>query len=197
MNTRVFTGSIYSAHTKCDCGGSFERVPHHKYTRNGEGILFPVCADCFENATRLMVQIKMGKKVHDFVYDRLGSTLKTIEDCIALSAKVKSEQANEMFDYDNYKGKHAANTPGETVERFINRVILKQYPQKDEHPDYRYYKEFMAGYFSDTGIFALSDIHLEFYIKEMHVIKEPERQYVRGLFKKLMDMRPDFARVSA
>lgn len=200
MSTRVFQGSIYSAHKNCDCGGTYERHPHHQYTRDESGqhpILFPFCADCGEAAPRLMFRFKVNKTPHDIVYDRMGNVLTNIEACIQLSHKIQSEVQAEVFDYDNYKGKHRAGSPAETVDRFISRVILKQFPERDEHPDYRYYKEFMAGYFSDTGIFALSDIHLELYIRDMRIIKEPQRRYVRNLFQRLIEMRPDFSQKSA
>jgi hypothetical protein len=143
-----------------------------------------------------MLQRRIKKKLHDIYCDRNGSPIKNAEDAIALSKQIDREIAHDVFDPGNYCNarRNAEGTIAETLESFINRVVLKQFPEKEENPDYIYLREHIAAHMGEVGVFALGEIHYHLYVKNMRIIKQPDRDRVKRLFNLIMDLaRPQIA----
>lgn len=178
----LFFGSIYASYKHCDCGGTYHREPHPNY-----GILAPFCEDCGEIAAKFELVVKYQKIPQRISYDRTGVDFRSMDQLIENSQRIHREIHNGTFERENYRKRHRAGTIGETIDSFINRVVLKQYPEQDANPDYRYLKEYMAPHFADVGIFAACDVHLQLYFHEKRILKNHQREYVKKLWNKVME----------
>lgn len=175
------TPSIYSAYAKCDCGGSYIREPHPHHA-----LLCPYCEDCGEIAATFMVRKKYGRSTYDIRYTKQGNQIRSFEEAIEIGVEVDREVKRKTFSPDSYR-KNAAGTIAETIESFINRVVLKQFPDRDLDPDYRYLKEHLAPHFVEVGIFAACEVHLQMYFWQKRILKKDQREYVRRLWNKVLD----------
>jgi hypothetical protein len=178
----VCTPSIYSAFLNCDCGGTYQRQPHPQH-----GLLAPFCEDCGEIAAAFKVRKKYNKVDYEIRFTKSGQPLRTMEEAIAIGHEIHRECERRTFSPDSYR-KNAAGTIAENLDSFINRVVLKHFPLKDEDPDYLYLRDFMAPYFSDVGVFAACEVHIHMFIRDMGLKKNPQREYARRLWAKILEI---------
>ncbi len=179
----LFKGSIYPSYKHCDCGGEYLRDSHPSY-----GLLAPFCQDCGEEAPVKWLNIKFHQARFRIRYTKTGEQLRSMDQAILTSVQVMKELEAGVFDEDKYKRKDRVGSLGESVGSFISRAVLPLYPEKDESPEYRYYKEKLAAHLADVGVFALCEVHYWLYVRDMQIQKQPERDYVKRLFDQVVEL---------
>ena len=182
---------LLNVQSKCECGGEFIRQKHHALN-----VCHPVCEDCGNGPETYKFRKYHAHKGYDIYQNNTGSRLESVESAVKTYEEITKEIERNIFNPAKYRRNGNGKLISETFSIFVRTRFLKEFDQKLDTEDKQFILDYMEPWFSDVGVFAFGNIHLNQFLKTFHLSEEEQAQAFR-LFGMIYDhIQAEFKKMS-